>query len=126
MYAFAKSSSQKSSIRDPFGTENVKVGYSHMTVIFVQVHYVDHGFPEVISKTKVFELHEKFFQLPFQASKCKLAGDDRIRTASVLLTHARLSDLGLCVYASRPGAVLSGTRSAEEIRSNREWEDPVG
>lgn len=92
----------------------------------MQVHYVDHGFSEVISKTKVFELHETFFQLPFQASKCKLAGDDRIRTASVLLAHARLSDLGLCVYASRPGAVLSGTRSAEEIRSTREWEDPVG
>uniref|UniRef100_A0A8D0AJT6 Tudor domain containing 7 b n=1 Tax=Sander lucioperca TaxID=283035 RepID=A0A8D0AJT6_SANLU len=39
-----------------------------------KVHYVDHGFSEVISKTKVFELHEKFFQLPFQATKCKLAG----------------------------------------------------
>nr|XP_046236392.1 tudor domain-containing protein 7B [Scatophagus argus]XP_046236393.1 tudor domain-containing protein 7B [Scatophagus argus] len=40
----------------------------------VKVHYVDHGFSEVISKTKVFELHEKFFRLPFQATKCKLAG----------------------------------------------------
>uniref|UniRef100_A0A8C2ZAK7 Tudor domain containing 7 b n=1 Tax=Cyclopterus lumpus TaxID=8103 RepID=A0A8C2ZAK7_CYCLU len=40
----------------------------------VKVHYVDHGFSEVISKIKVFELHEKFFQLPFQATKCKLAG----------------------------------------------------
>ncbi|XP_075943087.1 tudor domain-containing protein 7B [Anarhichas minor] len=40
----------------------------------VKVHFVDHGFSEVISKTKVFELHEKFFQLPFQATKCKLAG----------------------------------------------------
>lgn len=36
---------------------------------------MDHGFSEVISKTKVFELHEKFFQLPFQATKCKLAGE---------------------------------------------------
>uniref|UniRef100_H3CNJ0 Tudor domain containing 7 b n=1 Tax=Tetraodon nigroviridis TaxID=99883 RepID=H3CNJ0_TETNG len=40
----------------------------------VKVHYVDHGFSEVIGRTKVFELHEKFFQLPFQASRCKLAG----------------------------------------------------
>lgn len=40
----------------------------------VKVHYVDHGFSEVIRKTKVFELHEKFFHLPFQATKCKLAG----------------------------------------------------
>lgn len=40
----------------------------------VKVDYVDHGFSEVISKTKVFELNEKFFKLPFQATKCKLAG----------------------------------------------------
>ncbi|XP_005799697.1 tudor domain-containing protein 7B [Xiphophorus maculatus] len=40
----------------------------------VKVYYVDHGFSEVISKSKVLELHEKFFKLPFQATKCKLAG----------------------------------------------------
>uniref|UniRef100_A0AAX7TLY7 Tudor domain-containing protein 7B n=1 Tax=Astatotilapia calliptera TaxID=8154 RepID=A0AAX7TLY7_ASTCA len=40
----------------------------------VKVYYVDHGFSEVISKNKVFELHEKFFKLSFQAAKCKLAG----------------------------------------------------
>ncbi|XP_006807412.1 tudor domain-containing protein 7B [Neolamprologus brichardi] len=40
----------------------------------VKVYYVDHGFSEVISKNKVFELHERFFKLPFQAAKCKLAG----------------------------------------------------
>ncbi|KAM4611894.1 tudor domain-containing protein 7B [Polymixia lowei] len=40
----------------------------------VKVCYVDHGFSEVVSKAKVFELHEKFFKLPFQATKCKLAG----------------------------------------------------
>lgn len=50
-----------------------------MTGTFVQVHYVDHGFSEVIGRTKVFELHEKFFQLPFQASRCKLAGDREIK-----------------------------------------------
>ncbi|KAL7875921.1 hypothetical protein AOLI_G00108840 [Acnodon oligacanthus] len=40
----------------------------------VKVYYVDHGFSEVISKSKLLELHEKFFRLPFQATKCKLAG----------------------------------------------------
>ncbi|XP_055067271.2 tudor domain-containing protein 7B isoform X1 [Misgurnus anguillicaudatus] len=40
----------------------------------VKVHYVDHGFSEVISGSKLLELHEKFFRLPFQATKCKLAG----------------------------------------------------
>ncbi|KAL0970034.1 hypothetical protein UPYG_G00236210 [Umbra pygmaea] len=40
----------------------------------VKVYCVDHGFSEVISKAKVFELHERFYKLPFQATKCKLAG----------------------------------------------------
>ncbi|KAF7229828.1 tudor domain-containing protein 7B isoform X3 [Nothobranchius furzeri] len=40
----------------------------------VKVYYVDHGFSEVVNRAKVFELHEKFFKLPFQATKCKLAG----------------------------------------------------
>lgn len=44
-------------------------------LLHLQVYYVDHGFSEVISKSKVLELHEKFFNLPFQATKCKLAGE---------------------------------------------------
>ncbi len=44
-------------------------------LMFKQVYYVDHGFSEVISKSKLFELHEKFYRLPFQATKCKLAGE---------------------------------------------------
>uniref|UniRef100_A0AAY4A091 Tudor domain-containing protein 7B n=1 Tax=Denticeps clupeoides TaxID=299321 RepID=A0AAY4A091_9TELE len=40
----------------------------------VKVYYVDHGFSEIISKSKLLELHERFFKLPFQATKCKLAG----------------------------------------------------
>lgn len=36
---------------------------------------MDHGFSDVISKSKLLELHEKFFKLPFQATKCKLAGE---------------------------------------------------
>ncbi|KAJ8339840.1 hypothetical protein SKAU_G00344730 [Synaphobranchus kaupii] len=40
----------------------------------VKVYYVDHGFSEIIGKGKLLELHEKFFRLPFQAAKCKLAG----------------------------------------------------
>lgn len=41
---------------------------------------MDHGFSEVITKTKVFELNEKFFKLPFQATKCKLAGESELET----------------------------------------------
>lgn len=47
----------------------------------VQVYYVDHGFSEVISKSKLLELHEKFLKLPFQATKCKLAGESKLRVS---------------------------------------------
>ncbi|XP_060730616.1 tudor domain-containing protein 7B isoform X3 [Tachysurus vachellii] len=40
----------------------------------VKVYYVDHGVSDDVSKSKLLELHEKFFTLPFQATKCKLAG----------------------------------------------------
>lgn len=51
---------------------------------------MDHGFSEVISKTKVFELHEKFFQLPFQATKCKLAGEsERNQHISLVISIVR-------------------------------------
>lgn len=79
--------------------------------MLLQVHYVDHGFSEVISKTKAFELHEKFFQLPFQASKCKLAGERRHRNGF----SPTPGFLTAFLSASRLGAVLSGTQSAEEI-----------
>ncbi|KAK1175674.1 tudor domain-containing protein 7B-like [Acipenser oxyrinchus oxyrinchus] len=40
----------------------------------VKVYYVDHGFFEVIGKSKLRALDNQFYMLPFQASKCKLAG----------------------------------------------------
>uniref|UniRef100_A0A8B9RKY8 Tudor domain-containing protein 7B n=1 Tax=Astyanax mexicanus TaxID=7994 RepID=A0A8B9RKY8_ASTMX len=51
----------------------------------VKVYYVDHGFSEVISKSKLLELHEKFFRLPFQATKCKLAGLEPFSQEPVVL-----------------------------------------
>lgn len=57
--------------------ELLKSNFSLSLPLSLQVYYVDHGFSEVVNKTKVFELHEKFFQLPFQATKCKLAGASR-------------------------------------------------
>lgn len=44
-------------------------------MLFKQVYYVDHGFSEVVNKSKLLELREKFYRLPFQATKCKLAGE---------------------------------------------------
>ncbi|XP_015283711.1 PREDICTED: tudor domain-containing protein 7 isoform X2 [Gekko japonicus] len=40
----------------------------------IKVCYVDYGFNESIENTKVYRLVKQFYSLPFQASKCKLAG----------------------------------------------------
>uniref|UniRef100_UPI00398F4168 tudor domain-containing protein 7-like isoform X3 n=1 Tax=Pristiophorus japonicus TaxID=55135 RepID=UPI00398F4168 len=40
----------------------------------VKVLFVDHGFNEVVDKTKLYKLDGRFSSLSFQAAKCKLAG----------------------------------------------------
>lgn len=70
----APSSGQLLAVRAEEEEEILRAQVCEVMVDKVKVYYVDHGFSEVVNKTKVFELHEKFFQLPFQATKCKLAG----------------------------------------------------
>uniref|UniRef100_A0A8C7D9R9 Tudor domain-containing protein 7B n=1 Tax=Oncorhynchus kisutch TaxID=8019 RepID=A0A8C7D9R9_ONCKI len=60
--------------REEVGSRLKPVGWAWELFGCGAVYYVDHGFSEVISKANVFELHEKFFNLPFQATKCQLAG----------------------------------------------------
>ncbi|KAG2466619.1 TRD7B protein, partial [Polypterus senegalus] len=40
----------------------------------VKVFYVDHGFFEIVPRSRLLELEELFCALPFQAAKCRLAG----------------------------------------------------
>ncbi|XP_013926316.1 PREDICTED: tudor domain-containing protein 7 [Thamnophis sirtalis] len=40
----------------------------------IKVCYVDYGFNEIIENSRVYKLAKQFYKLPFQASKCKLAG----------------------------------------------------
>ncbi|XP_008117618.2 tudor domain-containing protein 7 isoform X1 [Anolis carolinensis] len=40
----------------------------------IKVYYVDYGFSEIIENTRAYKLDKQFYSLPFQASKCKLAG----------------------------------------------------
>ncbi|XP_029310313.1 tudor domain-containing protein 7B [Cottoperca gobio] len=90
----------------------------------VKVHYVDHGFSEVISKTKVFELHEKFFQLPFQATKCKLAGLEPFRQESVVLKKFEAMASGKILLAEIlergqiPLVVLYDTSQDDDVNIN--------
>ncbi|XP_069578651.1 tudor domain-containing protein 7B [Brachyistius frenatus] len=90
----------------------------------VKVYYVDHGFSEVISKTKVFELHEKFFKLPFQATKCKLAGlEPFCQEAAVLKTFETMAS-GRILLAEilerkqTPLVVLYDTSQDDDVNIN--------
>uniref|UniRef100_A0A6Q2XWB5 Tudor domain-containing protein 7B n=1 Tax=Esox lucius TaxID=8010 RepID=A0A6Q2XWB5_ESOLU len=67
-------SGQLAAVRAEEEEEILRAQVTEVTADKVKVYYVDHGFSEVISKAKLFELHERFYKLPFQATKCKLAG----------------------------------------------------
>uniref|UniRef100_A0A8C7F726 Tudor domain-containing protein 7B n=1 Tax=Oncorhynchus kisutch TaxID=8019 RepID=A0A8C7F726_ONCKI len=67
-------SGQLAAVRTEEDEEILRAQVTEVMADKVKVYYVDHGFSEVISKANVFELHEKFFNLPFQATKCQLAG----------------------------------------------------
>ncbi|KAM8899122.1 tudor domain-containing protein 7B isoform 2-T3 [Spinachia spinachia] len=90
----------------------------------VKVHYVDHGFSEVISKTKVLELHERFFKLPFQATKCKLAGLDPFCQEPAVLKKFETMASGKILLAEiidrgqTPIAVLYDTSQDDDVNIN--------
>ncbi|XP_035004438.2 tudor domain-containing protein 7B isoform X2 [Hippoglossus stenolepis] len=90
----------------------------------VKVYYVDHGFSEVTSKTKVFELHEKFFKLPFQATKCKLAGLEPFCQEPAVLKKFETMASGRILLAEilergqTPLAVLYDTSQDDDVNIN--------
>ncbi|XP_056156296.1 tudor domain-containing protein 7B [Lampris incognitus] len=90
----------------------------------VKVYYVDHGFSEVISKAKVFELNEKFFKLPFQATKCKLAGLEPFCQESAVLKKFEAMASGRILLAEilergpTPLVVLYDTSQDDDVNIN--------
>ncbi|XP_016307264.1 tudor domain-containing protein 7B [Sinocyclocheilus anshuiensis] len=90
----------------------------------VKVYYVDHGFSEVISKSKLFELHEKFYRLPFQATKCKLAGLESFSQEQAVLKRFESMATGKILLAEIlerkevPLMVLYDTSQDDDININ--------
>uniref|UniRef100_A0A3B4AVZ7 Tudor domain-containing protein 7B n=1 Tax=Periophthalmus magnuspinnatus TaxID=409849 RepID=A0A3B4AVZ7_9GOBI len=90
----------------------------------VKVYYVDHGFMEVISKNKVFDLNEKFFKLPFQAAKCKLAGLEQFCKEPAVLKTLETMASGKILLAEilerreRPLVVLYDTSQDDDVNIN--------
>ncbi|KAG7497216.1 hypothetical protein JOB18_033607 [Solea senegalensis] len=90
----------------------------------VKVYYVDHGFSEVITKTKMYELHERFFKLPFQATKCKLAGLEPFCQEPAVLKKFEMMASGRILLAEilergqTPLVVLYDTSQDDDININ--------
>ncbi|XP_041635102.1 tudor domain-containing protein 7B isoform X2 [Cheilinus undulatus] len=90
----------------------------------VKVQYVDHGFSEMVCTTKVYELHEKFFHLPFQATKCKLAGLEPFCQEPVVLKKFELMASGRILLAEilergqTPLVVLYDTSQDDDVNIN--------
>ncbi|XP_047241695.1 tudor domain-containing protein 7B isoform X1 [Girardinichthys multiradiatus] len=90
----------------------------------VKVYYVDHGFSEVINKTKVLELHKKFLKLPFQATKCKLAGLEPFCQEPVVLKKFETMASGRILLAEilekghTPLVVLYDTSQDDDVNIN--------
>uniref|UniRef100_A0A1A7Z067 Tudor domain-containing protein 7 n=1 Tax=Iconisemion striatum TaxID=60296 RepID=A0A1A7Z067_9TELE len=90
----------------------------------VKVYYVDHGFSEVVNRTKVFELHERFFKLPFQATKCKLAGLEPFCEETAVLKKFETMATGRILLAeilkqdASPLVVLYDTSQDDDLNIN--------
>ncbi|XP_077085655.1 tudor domain-containing protein 7B isoform X2 [Siphateles boraxobius] len=90
----------------------------------VKVYYVDYGFSEVISKSKLFELHKKFYRLPFQATKCKLAGLESFSHEQAVLKRFESMATGKILLAEIlereevPLVVLYDTSQDDDININ--------
>ncbi|XP_019718762.1 tudor domain-containing protein 7B [Hippocampus comes] len=90
----------------------------------VKVHFVDHGFSEVVSKAKLFELPEKFYKLPFQATKSKLAGLELFHREPAVLKSFEAMASGRILLAEilqrgqTPLMVLYDTSQDDDVNIN--------
>lgn len=90
----------------------------------IKAYYVDYGYFEVINKTKVYNLNERFFRLPFQATKCRLAGLELFcQEPAVLKTFESMAS-GKILLAEilergeRPLVVLYDTSQDDDVNIN--------
>ncbi|KAM8881497.1 tudor domain-containing protein 7B isoform 1-T1 [Synchiropus picturatus] len=90
----------------------------------LQVYYLDHGFSETVHCNKVFQLHEDFLKLPFQATKCSLAGlEPFCQDADVLkkfetMASGRILLAEILQRGQTPLAVLYDTSQDDDVNIN--------
>ncbi|KAL7988542.1 hypothetical protein Chor_007461 [Crotalus horridus] len=87
------------------------------------VCYVDYGFNEIIENSRVYKLAKQFYRLPFQASKCKLAGleafDDPILIKMVeSQTCGKIFAVEILEKSDIPRIILYDTSGDDDININ--------
>ncbi|NXJ08229.1 TDRD7 protein, partial [Odontophorus gujanensis] len=90
----------------------------------LKVYYVDHGFSEVIESNSTYKLHKQFCSLPFQVTKCKLAGlevfcDDPLLVKAVeSQTYCKILAVEVLERSDIPLFVLYDTSGEDDININ--------
>ncbi|XP_067409438.1 tudor domain-containing protein 7 isoform X2 [Emydura macquarii macquarii] len=90
----------------------------------IKVCYVDYGFSEIIENNKVYKLGKRFYSLPFQAAKCKLAGlevfcDDPVLVKVVeTQTCGKIFAVEILEKSDIPLVVLYDTSGEDDININ--------
>uniref|UniRef100_A0A9L0TSM8 Tudor domain-containing protein 7 n=1 Tax=Equus caballus TaxID=9796 RepID=A0A9L0TSM8_HORSE len=90
----------------------------------IKVCYVDYGFSENVEKSKAYKLNPKFCSLPFQATKCKLAGlevlsdDPGLVKVVESLTCGKIFAVEILEKADVPLVVLYDTSGEDDININ--------
>ncbi|KAM6473539.1 tudor domain-containing protein 7 isoform 1-T2 [Liasis olivaceus] len=90
----------------------------------IKVCYVDYGFNEIIENSRVYKLAKHFYTLPFQASKCKLAGleafcDDPVLVKTVeSQTCGKIFAVEILEKSDIPLIILYDTSGDDDININ--------
>uniref|UniRef100_A0A8C3SD04 Tudor domain-containing protein 7 n=1 Tax=Chelydra serpentina TaxID=8475 RepID=A0A8C3SD04_CHESE len=90
----------------------------------IKVCYVDYGFSEIIENNKVYKLGRRFYSLPFQAAKCKLAGLEVFCDDPVLVkvvesqTSGKIFAVEILEKSDIPLVVLYDTSGEDDININ--------
>ncbi|XP_070598341.1 tudor domain-containing protein 7 isoform X4 [Erythrolamprus reginae] len=89
----------------------------------IKVCYVDYGFNEIIENSRVYKLAKQFYRLPFQASRCKLAGleafDDPVLVKMVeSQTCGKIFAVEILEKSDVPRIILYDTSGDDDININ--------
>ncbi|XP_026568483.1 tudor domain-containing protein 7 isoform X1 [Pseudonaja textilis] len=90
----------------------------------IKVCYIDYGFNEIIENSRVYKLAKQFYRLPFQASKCKLAGLEAFDDDPILVkmvesqTCGKIFAVEILEKSDVPRIILYDTSGDDDININ--------